>query len=548
MLRNHYKVFLLTIATLLPLLIFTQNHLLADHIADPLGNELHNQIIQPDVVITELMLDWSTIEHYYRDREYRPVWVTKYGPHSRAIHLRQALRVADQEGLDPADYHLETINQLWSDENLGHLATLDIYLTDAFFRYALDVSRGRYRPDDTNTNGQNWHISPKKFDVVNELNKALHSADFEQSLQNLVPQHVGYQRLRDALISLQQLANRNEWLQIPVGPTLRPGMWHPDIHILRQRLSIDGTLPVAANRHDDFFDQTLSFAVQRFQVRHGLKMDGIVGPATRAALNIPIEKRIQQIRINMERWRWLPRSLGNRYIVVNTAAFNLAAIDNNRIEFTMWVVIGKEQRQTPVINGNMHTIVINPYWTVPVKLVFEDLIPAQQANPNYMKRRKIRVLRNVAQNIQVDPVKTDWSKYNMDNFPYVVRQDPGPRNPLGDIKFLFSNKHDIYLHDTPKQYLFNRNKRAFSAGCIRIEKPVQLATFLLADQPAWNATSINRAIASKKTQSLKLTKRTPVYLLYLTSWVGEDDTIFFFDDVYERDQALLQLEKGTINP
>ncbi len=548
MLRDYYKVFLLAIAMLLPLLIVTQNHLLADHITDPLGNELHNQIIEPDTIITELMLDWSSIEYYYRDREYRPVWVTKYGPHSRAIHLRQILRVADQEGLEPANYHIETINQLWSHENLNQLAALDIYLTDAFFRYAIDVSRGRYRPDNSNDNEQKWHIRTKKFDMVKELNKALHSADFEQSLINLAPKHIGYQRLRDALINLRKIAQNEVWPSLPAGQILRPGMWHPDIHILRQRLSIDGTLPVSANRHDDFFDQQLSFAVQRFQVRHGLKMDGIVGPATRNALNIPIEKRIQQIKINMERWRWLPRSLGNRYIVVNTAAYNLAAINNNRIDFTMWVVIGKEQRQTPVISGNMHTIVINPYWTVPVKLVFEDLIPAQQANPNYMKRRKIHVLRNVAHNIQVDPVKTDWSKYNMENFPYVVRQDPGPKNPLGDLKFLFSNKHDIYLHDTPKQYLFNRNKRAFSAGCIRIENPVQLATFLLADQPAWNTTSINRAIASKKTQSLKLTKRTPVYLLYLTSWVGEDGTIYFFDDVYKRDQALLQLEKRNISP
>jgi murein L,D-transpeptidase YcbB/YkuD len=241
----------------------------------------------------------------------------------------------------------------------------------------------------------------------------------------------------------------------------------------------------------------------------------------------------------MERWRWLPRKLGVRYIIVNTAAYNLAAIENEKILFTMWVVIGKEQRQTPVISGNMHTVVFNPYWTVPLKLVFEDLIPKQLNNPDYLKQKNIRVMRNLAKDIDVDPRKLDWQSYTQETFPYVLRQDPGPENPLGRIKFLFSNNFEIYLHDTPKRYLFDKSKRAFSAGCIRIENPLQLATFLLANRSEWQPARIRQALRAKQTFELALKQRTPVYLLYLTSWVGEDNTIYFYEDVYERDKLLL---------
>jgi murein L,D-transpeptidase YcbB/YkuD len=315
-------------------------------------------------------------------------------------------------------------------------------------------------------------------------------------------------------------------------------MKHPHIPLLRQRLLADGSLAMNMAEEDTNFDQSLSYAVQRFQVRHGLKMDGVVGPQTRAALNVSVQDRIKQIKINMERWRWLPRKLGNRYIVVNSAAYNLAVIEDDQILFTMWVVIGKEQRQTPVIAGPMHTVVFNPYWTVPTKLVFEDLIPKQLKNPNYLKRKHIRVIRNLAKNIEVDPVSLDWQHFEKETFPYVLRQDPGPDNPLGRIKFLFSNKHEIYLHDTPKRYLFDKNKRAFSAGCIRIENPLKLATFLLADQPDWDQARISQVIHSDKTQEIELKQRTSVYLLYLTSWVGEDDTIYFYEDVYGRDPPL----------
>jgi len=537
MLRSR-SILLLVVGGLLGMTAIWVVSTYADHISDPLGNEVHNQIIKPDTVTTELMLDWSSIEYFYSKRDYAPVWVTTNGPNLRAIQLSQTLHVADQEGLEPADYHINTISQLWKQNSLSELAALDIYLTDAFFRYVVDVHKGRFRPDSPDNNEQKWHIEPPKFNMVDELNHALRSKDFEKSLQQLPPSHLGYKRLRDALVTMYQIENDGAWPTLPSGPSLREGMHHPHVPIIRQRLLADGSLAMNMANEDSKFDQTLSYAVQRFQVRHGLKMDGVVGPHTRAAMNVQIQDRINQIKINMERWRWLPRMLGQRYIVVNSAAYNLAAIEDDEIRFSMWVVIGEEQRQTPVIGGTMHTVVFNPYWTVPIKLVFEDLIPKQLKNPDYLKRKKIRVLSNLAKNIQVDPARLDWQSFEKDSFPYVLRQDPGPDNPLGRVKFLFSNKHEVYLHDTPKRHLFDKSKRAFSAGCIRIESPEMLASFLLTDQQGWDQTRINQAISSKKTLEVDLKQRTPVYLLYLTSWVGEDNTIYFYEDVYDRDRPL----------
>lgn len=315
--------------------------------------------------------------------------------------------------------------------------------------------------------------------------------------------------------------------------------------MLRQRLRADGSLGEKPVEDEYRYDKFLKHAVERFQVRHGLKMDGVVGPKTRAALNVSPTQRIAQIQINMERWRWLPRTLGTRYIIVNTAAYELAAFEDEQTLFTMWVVIGQEQRQTPVIGGTMHTVIFNPYWTVPLTLVFEDIIPAQLANPGYLKRKGIRVMANLANNIEVDPAQVDWQAYTRDNFPYVLRQDPGPENPLGRVKFLFSNQFEIYLHDTPARRLFEHKQRTFSSGCIRVEDPLQLAGFLLDGQSDWDEGRIRQALQDHNTLEVSLARRPPVYLLYLTSWVGQDEAVYFFEDVYGRDSALEPCVTGS---
>ena len=506
---------------------------------------LQTQIMQPDNVSQALAMDWTYLERLYGLRQYAPVWTSMNGPNQRASILRQFLYVADQEGLTPQAFHLSAIESIWHRHTAADLAALDILLSDAFFRYATQVRTGRLLPGDID---QQWHLGTPQIHPVKLLQKMLTSKDFETGMRSLAPPQSGYQRLREALAQYRQLAARDAWPRLSFGTTLRPGMHSAKVVILRKRLSAEGDLPNTAVANPRIFDPILKFAVDRFQVRHGLKMDGIVGPATRRAMNVSIADRITQIKLNMERWRWLPRHLGARYLIVNTAGYNLTAFDQGRARFSMWVVIGKQDRQTPEIKGSLHTVVFNPYWTVPTTIAVEDLIPAQLRNPHYLQVRKIRVFASLSRQIEVDPRKVHWAQYTKENFPYVLRQDPGPYNPLGRYKFLFSNGFDVYLHDTPTRQLFAQKQRTFSSGCIRVENPLQLAKFLLAANPGWDAARIRATVASGQTSEVKLAKSLPIYLVYLTAWVGPDNAVHFYPDVYARDQAIAECVSSSRHP
>lgn len=503
---------------------------------------LYNEFHDPDSVLQNLIKNWSQLEQFYTRRHYEPVWTAATGPNNRASTLRQFLHVSDEEGLAPADFHLAAIENIWHHRRLDDLATLDILLSDAFLRYVYQVRMGRLSPIDV---GTPWHIDVPEIDPLTLLQKILRQADFEDALRQLPPQHSGYRRLRDELARYRKLAAGGGWPNLRKGPKLREGVRHPQVAELRQRLHAEGDLQQTQSEDKTLFDTELKFAVDRFQVRHGLKMDGVVGARTRAAMNVSVADRIAQIELNMDRWRWLPRKLGDRYLIVNTAAFELTGFEKDRPTLTMWVVIGKQERQTPVIGGAMHTVVFNPYWTVPTTIVIEDLVPEQLRDPRYLQARKIRVFSNLARQIEVDPRKVDWASYTRENFPYVLRQDPGPRNPLGRYKFLFSNEFDVYLHDTPTRRLFEQKERTFSSGCIRVEDPLQLARFLLAANPGWDKPHILMAVQSGHTEEVKLVKSVPIYLLYLTAWVGPDETIHFYPDVYAWDEAFSACEART---
>jgi len=501
---------------------------------DVLSRTLQAQIDRPDPVIQSLTRDWTDLEHLYIERQYVPIWTTRNGPTARASTLRQFLHVADQEGLTPSSYHLLAIDSSWHRHTPSELATLDILLTDALFRYASDVRTGRLSPAEVDPE---WHLVNSPVQRSALLQKLLSAKDFESAMQNLAPQQTGYQRLREALAHYRQLAANGGWPLLPAG-TLREGMRDARIAILRQRLIAEGDMQAEQLASSRSFDPIVKYAVERFQVRHGLKVDGVVGPATREAMNVPIAERITQIKLNMERWRWLPRRLGKRYLIVNTAGYDLTAFDKGQAQFSMWVVIGKQDRQTPVIGGTMHTVVFNPYWTVPITIVMEDFIPAQLHNSNYLREHRIHVYSNLARKIEVNPREVNWAKFTRDNFPYVLRQNPGPYNPLGSYKFLFSNRFDIYLHDTSARRLFTKKQRTFSSGCIRVENPLQLARFVLASNRDWDEDRIQAAVKSGQTSEVKLAKSLPIYLVYLTAWVGSDDSVHFYPDVYSRDRPI----------
>ena len=500
-----------------------------------LVGELRGQLDQQTASWIILDLDRKRLHDFYAPRNFQPVWVNTHGPLQRAEQLRQTLILAEEEGLEPEAYPLSLIAQHWTARTAAELARLELLLTNTFFLYSKHVRAGRFDPGKVDPL---WHIATPDFNAVKLLNTTLAAANFGAALRDLPPPHAGYRRLREALARYRQRQRNGGWPQLPAGPYLKYGLRHPQISLLRRRLLAEGDLHLGPVKDSDFFDQAVKYAVERFQVRHGLKMDGIVGAASRAAMNVPISERIEQIKLNMERWRWLPRHLGRRYLMVNTAGYELTAIENAQPLFSMWVIIGKPERPTPAVRGVLHTVVFNPYWTVPSTIVFEDLIPEQQRNPNFLKSRGIRVFSNRRNGEELDAGKIDWSQVDKEHFPYVLRQDPGPTNPMGRIKFLFSNAFKVYLHDTPTRRLFNRQVRAFSSGCIRVEDPVRLAVYLLGAENRWTRKKIRETIASGESRKVPVPKAMPIYLVYWTAWVGADNAVSFREDVYDRDSPL----------
>jgi murein L,D-transpeptidase YcbB/YkuD len=355
---------------------------------------------------------------------------------------------------------------------------------------------------------------------------------FAAALKDLTPAHIGYLRLREALKRYRQIRKQGGWPMMPAGPVLKKGSWHKQVEVLRQRLLAEGDLELGPTRDVRYFDDAVEFALERFQVRHGIRMDGVLGPVTRKMMNVTVTQRIKQIKYNMERWRWLPRWLTKRYIMVNTAGFNLDVVEDEDIQFSMGVIIGTPERPTPVVASRLHTVVFNPYWTVPPTIVFEDLLPRQRRNPAFFKANHIRVIRNGE---EVDPTEVNWNKVNKNYFPFILRQDPGPKNSLGRIKFLFKNDYTVYLHDTPKKYLFDKDSRAFSSGCIRVEDPARLASYLLGDDNGWTVEKIRETIDSGKYLEVPILNTMPIYLVYMTAWVEENGAAHFRPDIYQWD-------------
>jgi murein L,D-transpeptidase YcbB/YkuD len=305
---------------------------------------------------------------------------------------------------------------------------------------------------------------------------------------------------------------------------------------LRERLTLSADLDTPPSTEDPYwFDEGLEAAVRRAQSRHGLPATGRVDETTRAALNVPVAVRIRQLAAALERWRRLPRELGIRHVEINTAEFMLRAFERDQLVLEKRVVIGRPFRATPALSSALTQVVLNPDWTVPHRLAVEDLLPLQQEDADFLSRKRIRVYAHEKRGlVEIAPAQIDWARLSAEDFPYTLRQDPGPGNSLGRIKFVLPNSEDIYLHDTPTKRLFDLPVRVFSSGCVRVEDPLSLAEWVLADEH-WSVAQLEREIASERTRAILLAEPVPLYLVYWTSWVAADGTVQFRNDVYERD-------------
>lgn len=478
-------------------------------------------------------LDEPAIREFYKERKYQPLWSDANGPLQRAFELLHAIIHARHEGLKPSDYYLEKIRKNWA---LNASIQLDLLLSAALYRYSHHVYSGRFNPLELDID---WHIEKKTLNAGNLFSFVASNQSIAELLDELPPQHSGYQLLKKELRRLRGLEHQGGWQNFEAGPILQLGVQHSQIVQLRQRLEISGEKAEAVLPAIDIFNHGLAEEVERYQQSRGLAVDGKVGPQTRETLNSTVIERIRQIRINMERWRWMPRKLGKRYLMVNMTGFELYIVDNGSTVLNMPVIVGKSFRSTPSFSGLVSLMEYNPYWTIPTNLAINDIIPQQIKNPSYFANKTIKLFRGWGDNVrEIDPQTVDWSQLDEEHFPYWLRQEPGPKNSLGRIKFLFSNPHEIYLHGTPDIYLFDRVVRAFSSGCIRVKDPVQLASYLLNDGSQEKEEEILANIHLATNQSVVLPVAVPIYLVYWTAWVDPDGRLNFRDDIYGRDASL----------
>lgn len=501
------------------------------------ATHIEQRLSQAHLTVAGRQVETADLRDAYRGRDYAPFWLAADAGMARARALHAVLVEAAREGLNAADYTIAGFDGLLAAADEPDAADLDILLSALLVRYAADLRHGRLAP--------RWldpelFSQPRTVDAAAILTRAAASKDLAQHLSRLAPANAPYRRLRRALADYQRIADSGGWLPLDSGPTLKPGMSGPAVLALRQRLLTEGwTTDERRDGGADQFDAGLVLALQEFQRHRLLETDGVVGPKTREALNVPVEERMRQIMINMERWRWMPDDLGQFYVMVNMAAYELEVIDSGSIALAMRVVVGRPYRRTPVFSDRIRYLEFNPTWTVPVKIASKDLVPKQIADPGYLQRNGFRMFDGWSGGAQeIDIGAVDWPQYKGRRLPYRLLQMPGKTNALGRVKFMFPNKYDVYLHDTASPELFARTLRNFSSGCIRVEKPRDLAVLLLRDTPGWDQQAVDRALASEATKVVNLAEPVPVYLTYRTVWLGDGGTPRFAPDVYERDRQL----------
>jgi len=496
----------------------------------------------------EFIHDTVMLDRFYSRRGFRPAWAGANGSLAQAYALVKAIEDSRNEGLTPDYYHLKNIESLLAGIREGAakdgpsfetMADLDLLLTDAFLLLSCHLSAGCVNPV---TLDAEWHAGRETVDVSSILEKALEDDLIEETLIKLLPSQYGYSRLRQALAHDRKIAERGGWPAVSTGPSLKKESFDRRVIELKKRLIASGDLTPEEDESGELFDETLEQAVIRFQEQHGLDADGVAGPATLKAINVPVQARIRQIELNMERLRWIPRDLGQKYIIVNIADFKLDLFENGHTNMSMKVVVGKNYWHTPVFSAVMTYLELNPYWNVPKNIMVREIIPKMSKDPDYLAKNNLKVIWEGQGRIEViDPGALDWSLASAKNFNYKLRQDPGPQNPLGRIKFMFPNRFNVYLHDTPVKNLFSKNVRAFSHGCIRIEKPMELAEYLLKRDPSWTQERIQAAIDDGRNKAVRLPQPIAVYILYLTAWVDEAGRLNFREDVYDRD---IQMDKA----
>ena len=488
----------------------------------------------------------DVIPEIYASRNFEPLWTDA----DRIQELLVMLDTAPEHGLNPDDYFVSQIRSLVaqledSDVALDR-ANLDILLTTALGRFVYHQLFGKVNPEslDSNINFRRELLYDEG--PVIAIPKAIASAEpLQEQLNQAIPRGPLYRTMQQILSDYRAIEVAGGWPIVPAGATLHKGDQDPRVKDLRRRLAVTGDLPPDADVASDSFDDDVEAGVIAFQDRHALDADGVVGNQSYMAMNVPVQTRIDQIRMSLERFRWVFEELGERFVVVNIAGFRVFVINNQQFVWESRAMVGKTYRQTPVFRGDIRYMELNPTWTVPPGILRNDVLPAIKRDPGYLEKKNMSVIDRDGK--IVDPATVDWQAYSK-GVPYTFRQEPGPNNALGRIKFIFPNEHFVFLHDTPSRGLFDRSERAFSSGCIRVEFPLRFAEVLtnLDNQPTWDEPALQEVLDTRKTQRILMKTPLPVLILYLTASIDTRNRVRFLRDVYDRDAKLLEALDGDV--
>ena len=496
----------------------------------------------------------NSIQEFYEPSGFAPAWVQGSQPVPQALSLIELFKNAWRKGFDPEDYDASHWEQRIGalQGSAGAVARFDVALTVCTMRYVSNLRIGRINPRHFKFG---LDVEHKKYDLAQFLrDRVLTASDMKAVFDQVEPPFAGYRRTEQALGRYIELAGKDDGEKLPaVTKPVEPGQPYAGTPRLARLLRLVGDLPDSATLPEDaqIYGGPLVDAVKHFQRRHGLDADGRLGPSTIKQLNVPLQDRVLQLQLTLEHWRWLPVEFSAPPIIVNIPDFHLRALDeNNKVALDMRVVVGKAMRtQTPVFSRDMSYVVLRPYWNVPPSILRSEIVPAIQRDHSYIARKNYEVTTQDGQVVTSGEI-SDEVLAQLRAGKLAVRQKPGPTNALGLVKLIFPNEHNVYLHSTPSQNLFSRSRRDFSHGCIRVEKPAELATWVLRNNPGWSLEKVQQEMQGEKDNvTVNLVKKVPVFIVYGTALAYENGDVHFTDDIYGYDAKLATaLAKGYPYP
>jgi murein L,D-transpeptidase YcbB/YkuD len=482
----------------------------------------------------------------YAAHQFEPIWDDM----AQVDELLSAIKNISKDGLDPQDLMLEKLLEYrdgmedWGGLDAHDRAEFDILLSEALGRIAHQLLVGKVDPSDLSSD---WNMLDKldpKYNL-NFFDDLISDGDISDAIDEFRPDMPIYDLLQKELAKYQALAAKETWVRVPDGDTLKPGMSGPRVQIMRARLVASGDLSAGAE-NSDVFDDATTIAVKAFQRKAGLYADGLAGRNTILQMNVSARSKVDTIRVNLERVRWVAQQLGKDFILTNIANYHVYLVRDNNLVWDSKAMVGLPYRQTPVFRSQMKYIVFNPTWTVPPGILRRSILPKIKEDRAYLDDQNMMLVD--FDGVEVDPASIDWDTTTPRNFRWSVVQRGGPGNALGEVKFIFPNKHYVFLHDTSHRELFVEPSRAFSSGCIRVEDPHDLAALLLEDQKGYSRSEITKIVEGRRTQTKFLSQELTVLLMYLTAWRNPDGSVDYYPDVYNRDGKVLAALDAPYNP